>query len=226
MDYDKLEEVLMRGLEPDDEVSPERMSHDERDSKLPPPPESTAPPINLNGEKFRRRYFSPQGGILDAWVRAIFAAESSVRIAMFGFYSREVADALVQTVMQAKRTGKALAIQLVLDAGQSTLAKFDGIPVNQWFAQNGFDVRLVAGPNEDGDPMYEKQHNKFMIVDDQLLMTGSFNLSPTAENFSFENSNLTTDSIAIAAFADMLARMYGRGWAPRSKAPAAAYKVW
>jgi phosphatidylserine/phosphatidylglycerophosphate/cardiolipin synthase-like enzyme len=185
---------------------------DGRDSKFPPPPEDKATPIALNGEKFQLDYFSPQGGIRDAWIRAIKAAEKSVEIAMFSFYSREIADALV--ALQADASKKGATIRLVLDAGQSSLAKFDGTPVSKWFAQKGFDVRVNPGPNDDGDPMFEKQHSKFILVDGRFLMTGSFNASDNADQNSFENDNISDDPTDIAGYVWFFQKLYERGWDP------------
>jgi phosphatidylserine/phosphatidylglycerophosphate/cardiolipin synthase-like enzyme len=224
IDHDKLDEVLNRGLAGDDdgEAAPEaRGSGDPRDSKFPHPPVSTAPSITFNGETFHRHYFSPQGGILDAWVRAIRAAESSIDIAMFGFYSKEVAEAVIERMERAKQEGKELTVRLLLDAGQSSLAKIDGTPVGQWFAQRGAEVHMKAGPNPEGDPMFEKQHNKFMIIDGKLLFTGSFNLSPTAENNSFENENVVDDPADLRGYVEYFMRVFGLGWPPRGSKTAA-----
>jgi phosphatidylserine/phosphatidylglycerophosphate/cardiolipin synthase-like enzyme len=183
-----------------------------RDSKFPPPPEDKATPIDLNGEKFQLDYFSPQGGIRDAWIRAVHAAEESVEIAMFSFYSRPIADALVE--LQKIAAKKGIKIRLVLDAGQASLAKFDGVPVGKWFAQQGFDVRLNAGPHDDGDPMYEKQHSKFILVDRKFLMTGSFNASDNADQNSFENDNASDDPTDIAGYVWFFEQIFARGWNP------------
>jgi phosphatidylserine/phosphatidylglycerophosphate/cardiolipin synthase-like enzyme len=185
---------------------------DGRDSKFPPPPEDKATPIDLNGEKFQLDYFSPQGGIRDAWIRAVKAAEKSVELAMFSFYSRPIADALVELQKDAAKKG--VTIRLVLDAGQASLAKFDGTPVGKWFAQQGFEVRLNPGPNDDGDPMFEKQHSKFILVDGKFLMTGSFNASDNADQNSFENENSVDDPTDIAGYVWFFEQLWQRGWDP------------
>ena len=222
VDRDKLEETLARtsdaGLEPEDAVAPEnedwmpealsRAAGDARDSKFPEPPRSTAPMLEFNGEKFHRRYFSPQGGILDAWLRAIRAAKASVEILMFGFYARDVAEAIVEKAQEFQKAGKEFAVRGVFDAGQSSLAKIDDIPILEWFAQRGVKMLRIGGPNENGDPMFEKQHNKLMLVDGKLLLTGSFNVSPTAENHSFENENLTLDPADVAGYVEYFARLH------------------
>jgi len=223
VDKDKLDAVLSRSLADAERESLENLALLEaimegqeeldRTSKFPPPPQNPATPIDLHGEKFSRHYFSPQGGIEEAWIRAIKAARLSIEIAMFGFYSRAIAEAL----LAARKADPKLVIRLVLDSGQGKLAKFDGQPVSEWFAERGFDIKSLAGPNEDGDPMYEKQHNKYLVVDGKFLIAGSFNLSPRAENYNFENIAVTMEPADVAGFAEYFARMYGRGWRPKPR---------
>ncbi|NNN04624.1 MAG: hypothetical protein HKL90_01855 [Elusimicrobia bacterium] len=185
---------------------------DGRLSKFPPPPEDKSTPITVNGAKFQLDYFSPQGGIRDAWIRAIGAAKKSVELAMFSFYSREIADALVALKKDAAKKG--VTIRLVLDAGQASLAKFDGTPVGKWFAAQGFDVRLNAGPDDHGDPMFQKQHSKFILVDGKFLLTGSFNASDNADMNSFENDNSVDDPVDIAGYVWFFEQLWRRGWDP------------
>ncbi len=236
IDPDKLEQTLSRsdeaaaaelaspeaaeaGVEPEDLAAlaarKREPDADGRVSKFPPPPEDKATAIALNGAKFRLGYFSPQGGIRDAWIRAIGAAEKSVEIAMFSFYSREIADALVE--LRKTAAGKGVAVRLVLDAGQAALAKFDGVPVGRWFAERGFEVRLNSGPNPHGDPMFEKQHSKFILVDGKFLMTGSFNASDNADQNSFENENVVVDPVDIAGYAWFFEQLWTLGWDPAKR---------
>jgi phosphatidylserine/phosphatidylglycerophosphate/cardiolipin synthase-like enzyme len=188
-----------------------------RKSKMPPPPEDTTTLVDLNGEKFQLEYYSPQGGILDAWLRAIRAAKKSIDIGMFGFYSQEAAEALVSQANAAMAANGGVKVRVVLDAAQSMNAKFDKVPVAQWFLEHGIDVKMLAGPNPGRDPMFEKQHSKFILVDGKFLMTGSFNMSLAAENFNFENENVVVDPTDVAAFVEWFERLYERGWVPRER---------
>lgn len=215
VDETKFEEVLNRvagmddsSLEKADTEGRKAAEPDEdgRKSKFPEPPQSKATPVKLNGETFRRYYFSPQGGIEAALVAAIHAAKASIDVAMFSFYSKTIADAL----LEAKNRG--VNVRLVLDNSQSKLAKLD-----DWFAFHGFDIVLIAGPNDaEGDPMYEKMHNKFMIVDGSVLINGSFNYSPNAEKNSFEHVKFIDDKLDVARFVAGFVRMHARGWKPKA----------
>ncbi|MBI3553187.1 MAG: hypothetical protein HY077_11880 [Elusimicrobia bacterium] len=227
VDRDALAEVLSTGKDKeaetagageDNEVGLEAASEGGvRKSKMPPPPMDPSLLVDLNGEKFQLEYYSPQGGILDAWLRAIRAAKSSIDIGMFGFYSREAAEEIVATIKKAEAASGGVKVRLVLDAAQSMNAKFDGVPVAQWFLEQGVDIKQLAGPNIDRDPMFEKQHSKFIIVDGKFLMTGSFNMSGAAENFNFENENVIVDPTDVARFVEWFERLYQRGWVPRER---------
>lgn len=203
VDFDKLEEILNRteagtGAE-DAELEPEaRRSADlERDSKFPRPPVDADAPVKLHGQRFPRVIFSPQGGIEEAVVRAIDAAQVSLEVAMFSFYSRPVAEAIKRAL------DRGVQARVLLDRSQSALAKLD-----DWLSYHGVDVRLLSGPDDERDPLYQKMHNKFLIVDGAMAEFGSFNYSPNAENNSFENSNFTDEPSDVARFVAYFNRMF------------------
>jgi phosphatidylserine/phosphatidylglycerophosphate/cardiolipin synthase-like enzyme len=218
VDMAKLEEILARTTVPEAEeaemqallsgVDPEgskrRPDPDGRTSKYPPPPADADQAVAFNGQRFGQAIFSPQGGIEDALVRAIEAAEKTIDIAMFSFYSRRVAEAL----LTAKNRG--VAVRLALDKSQASLSSLD-----DWFAWHEFDVRIVTGPDDTRDPLYQKMHNKFGVFDGKLVETGSFNYSPNAEQNSFENTNWF-DSVALASrFTAYFNRIFAAGVKPR-----------
>lgn len=210
VDMAKLEEILNRtedsAYDDADESTPQAMgaAEDERNSKFPPPPEDPESPVKLHDEAFPRQIFSPQGGIEAALIRAIEAARDTIDVAMFSFYSQRIAEAL----LGAKERG--IKVRIALDKSQSVLAKLD-----DWFAWHGFDVRLVSGPDDERDPLYQKMHNKMMIVDGALLETGSFNYSPNAEERSFENVNFFDEPDMVARYAAYFAKVFAAGFAPR-----------
>lgn len=160
--------------------------------------------LELNGQRFPRAAGSPGGQVEAILIRAIQAAKVSVDIAMFSFYSKPVAEAL----LAAK--GRGVKVRLALDESQAKLMKLD-----EWFAYHELDVRIVPGPNDDGNVMFEKQHNKFMVVDGKLLETGSFNYTPNAENNNFDNANFFVDDPIVAAFHAFFEVMFDWGWEPR-----------
>ena len=234
--YDVEDEVLQRNmeLEEDEEeplIEPESAGFGllARAPDVPPSPSSPSPSIDFNEESFSRTYFSPQGGIQEAWIRAIKAAKVSIDIAQFGFYSKAIAESLVASREAIKKINPNVKIRLLLDMGTTYRAKIDGVPVIQWLMERGFNessLKLSPGPNKKGDPMFQKQHNKFMIIDGQLLLDGSFNLSNPAENFNFENENVFKGNTSdlqglLAGFMDFFERMFEKAERPRIYKPRA-----
>ena len=224
-----------------------------RKPPLPPPPPARGMEVDINGEKFHTEYFSPNGGIMDAWLRGIKAAEKSLDVAMFGFYSRDVAEALVaaatgqvvtdketpvhiQTLVAAiaakRKTNKDFRLRMVLDAGQASLARFDRVPgdrtsgtrVSDWLKARGIDVKLNGGPHwrsktDPRDPMFEKMHSKYMIIDGKWIFTGSWNASDRAEEDNFENMTVLLDPADVAMIVWDFERMYLRSLAPGEREP-------
>jgi phosphatidylserine/phosphatidylglycerophosphate/cardiolipin synthase-like enzyme len=219
VDMDKLEEILNRTEEAegpslaetetaasldaeaiDTEASKRHPDPDGRTSKFPAPPVDEESPIAFNGQHFPRAIFSPQGGIEEALVRAVEAAKESIDIAMFSFFSRRIGEAL----LAAKNRG--VKVRLALDKSQASLSSLD-----DWFAWHDFEMRLLVGPDDTRDPLYQKMHNKFGVFDGKLVETGSFNYSPNAEKNSFENSNWFDAPEMAARYAAFFERMFSQG---------------
>jgi phosphatidylserine/phosphatidylglycerophosphate/cardiolipin synthase-like enzyme len=160
-------------------------------------------PVRLNGEKFPRSAVSPLGLAEETIIRAIRAAKSTIDIAMFSFYSARVAEEL----LRAKERG--VHVRLTFDRMQSKIMKLDN-----WFAYYDFDVRVVTGPNPYGNVYWEKNHNKFMIMDGKMLEIGSYNFTGNAEENSFENINFYDDPVELAFFAAYFEMLYRAGWTP------------
>ncbi|MFI5350040.1 MAG: phospholipase D-like domain-containing protein [Elusimicrobiota bacterium] len=222
VDMDKLEEILTRTTlaAPETESASEIESADTegaeiaaskrhpdpdgRTSKFPAPPTDEGAPIEFNGEHFPRAIFSPQGGIEEALVRAVEAARETIDIAMFSFFSKRIGEAL----LAAKNRG--VKVRLVLDKSQASLSSLD-----DWFAWHEFEMRVIVGPDDTRDPLYQKMHNKFGVFDGKLVETGSFNYSPNADKNSFENSNWFNLPVIAARYAAFFEMMYLQGHAPR-----------
>jgi phosphatidylserine/phosphatidylglycerophosphate/cardiolipin synthase-like enzyme len=157
--------------------------------------------VEFNGERFPRTMASPDGGIEGAIIRAIGAAKSTIDLSMFTFYSKSIAEAL----LQAKERG--VAVRVVLDASQAKMMKLD-----EWFAYYGFDVKLLAGPDPHGPWMFEKNHNKFVIVDGRLVASGSYNYTSNAENNNFENVGFMLQPLIAAFFNAFFQMLHDLGW--------------
>ncbi len=122
-------------------------------------------------------YFSPNGGCQDAIISEISRAKNTIDIAMYNFTSREIAKELVS----AKDRG--VKVRVFMDEKTARDNKYSK---DSYLSENGIEVRYY---NKDKSIM----HNKFAIMDNQVLITGSFNWTPTANWHNEENLLIITD---------------------------------
>lgn len=113
--------------------------------------------------------FSPRMGSLDLVLKTINAAKNNLCMATYSFTSKPIVKAL----MLAKSRG--VDIKIVSDqhanSGKYTAVRF--------LANQGFNVRLSQN--------YAIMHNKFIVIDNQTVETGSFNYSGAAAKKNAEN---------------------------------------
>jgi phosphatidylserine/phosphatidylglycerophosphate/cardiolipin synthase-like enzyme len=131
-------------------------------------------------------YFSPQGGCTEAIISQIDQAKSEILVQAYSFTSAPIAKALVTA---HKRGVKVLAI---LDKSQRS-EKY----TSATFLTN-------AGIPTYIDDKHAIAHNKIMIIDKAVVITGSFNFTKAAEEKNAEN-------ILIISSKE-LARLYLENW--------------
>ncbi len=114
-------------------------------------------------------YFSPKGGCTEAVVRELNAAKQTVFVQAYSFTSREISAALDR----AKDRG--VVVHVILDKSnikENTNADAD-------IARHGISVLV--------DAKHSIAHNKVMIIDSHVVITGSFNFTEQAEHSNAEN---------------------------------------
>ncbi|PWU08055.1 MAG: phospholipase D family protein [Verrucomicrobia bacterium] len=131
-------------------------------------------------------YFSPKGGATEAVVDALGRATNSVLVQAYSFTSAPIARALVD----AHRRG--VRVNVILDHSQRT----------EKYSEADF-LRHEAIPTLI-DAQHAIAHNKIMIVDDYLVLTGSFNFTKQAEEHNAENLLVINDPV--------LAKKYMENW--------------
>ncbi len=114
-------------------------------------------------------YFSPNGGCTSAIIRCIDAARSSILIQAYSFTSAPIAAAVVG----AKKRG--VLVIAILDKGQRT-AKYSSA---DFLAHSGIETYI--------DSAHAIAHNKIIVIDRSVLITGSFNFTASAEERNSEN---------------------------------------
>jgi phosphatidylserine/phosphatidylglycerophosphate/cardiolipin synthase-like enzyme len=120
-------------------------------------------------------YFSPRGGATEAVVNALEHATNAVLVQAYSFTSAPIAKALVE----ANRRG--VRVQVILDKSQRT-EKYSEAD----FLKNSEIPTLI-------DAQHAIAHNKIMIIDQYLVLTGSFNFTKAAEENNAENLLVIND---------------------------------
>ena len=127
--------------------------------------------------------FSPHGGCTDAIVRELDNAKESVLVQAYEFTSAPIAKAL----MEAHKRG--VKVQVILDKSQWT-EKYSSAT----FFQNMGIPTFV-------DEIHGLAHNKVMVVDGRIVITGSFNFTKAAEESNAENLLVIQDADLAAKYA-------------------------
>ena len=114
-------------------------------------------------------YFTPPVGAAAAIVHAIDHTAREVRVQAYGFTHNAIAQALVR----AHQRG--VDVQVLLDKKSSHTNRY----VLGVFKHGGVHVRL--------DGKHAIAHNKVMVLDNEVVITGSFNFTNSAETRNAEN---------------------------------------
>ena len=131
-------------------------------------------------------YFSPNGGCADAIVSSLDKATNSIYVQAYSFTSATIAKALVD----AHKRG--IKVSVILDKGQKT-AKYSSADFVQ---RSGITTYI--------DSKHAIAHNKIMVIDEKIVITGSFNFTKAAEESNAENLLIIDDA--------RLARKYLENW--------------
>ena len=127
-------------------------------------------------------YFSPKGGCTEAIVTALAAATNTVYVQAYSFTSTPIAAAIAA----ANRRG--LKVQVILDSSQRT-DKYSGA---DYLKNSGIPTYI--------DDRHAIAHNKVMIVDGAVVITGSFNFTNAAEERNAENLLIIRDPVLAGKY--------------------------
>ena len=163
-----------------------------------PPPEDPARPVMFNGMLLPGYTFSPAGQTESNIVNAINFTRESADIAVFSFYSLDIAGAVVN----AHKRG--VKVRVVLDRVQASQSE-----VGKVLFDNGIPFRWSQGFAGKG-----VMHNKYAVLDGKLLMTGSFNWSTNAQDNNFENMFYTSSLAYTGPFAAQFENIFSKAYTP------------
>ena len=134
-------------------------------------------------------YFSPHGGCTDAVVDALNSAKTTILVQAYSFTSAPIAKALVN----AKKRG--VEVLVILDKSQ----RRERYSSADFVAHEGIPTWIDEKP--------AIAHNKVVIIDGHIVMTGSFNFTKAAEENNTENLLVIDDP--------ELAVKYSENWKAR-----------
>jgi phosphatidylserine/phosphatidylglycerophosphate/cardiolipin synthase-like enzyme len=136
-------------------------------------------------------YFSPHGGCTEAVIRELNKAKINILVQAYSFTSAPIAKAL----LNAHKKG--VKVEVILDKSQRT-EKYSSAT---FFFNAGIPVKI--------DAQHAIAHNKVMIIDDETVITGSFNYTKAAEEKNAENLLVIRDK--------KLAERYTKNWQEHDK---------
>ena len=114
-------------------------------------------------------YFSPNGGCTQAIIDVINKSKSEILVQAYIFTSEPIAKALLGA------HNRGVKVFVILDKSQ----KKDGYSPATFFANQGIPAYI--------DSNHARAHDKIMIIDKEIVITGSFNFSKSAETQNSEN---------------------------------------
>lgn len=125
--------------------------------------------LRANSDKDIQVFFSPKGGCINAIVSAIELAKKSVYVQAFIFTSEPIFQAL------AKAHNNGIEVKIIADYSQreAISSKIKD------FAIEGIPVMLHRSKG--------LHHSKVLIIDNDIVITGSYNFTKAAENRNVEN---------------------------------------
>jgi len=135
-------------------------------------------------------YFSLYDNPQKAIIKNINQAEAFINIAMYIFTDKEIALPLVN----AQKRG--VKVRVYLDRSQIE----SSYSVSRFLVQKGIKTRISTNNYI--------MHNKFAIIDNRLLLTGSYNWTFSANNRNDENLIVIDDSETIARYQNQFEKLW------------------
>ncbi len=137
-------------------------------------------------------YFSPDDGVAKRIVELIGEAQSSIYFMAYTFTSNDIGAAMVEKAKAGVTLGG------VLDKSQVTAtgSEYDT------FQADGLDVRLDSNPEG-------LMHHKVIIIDESIVITGSYNFTASAEDHNDENTVIIFDRDVAARYMEEYRKVSG-----------------
>ena len=128
--------------------------------------------------------FTPPAGVAQHLVKAIDQAQTEVLVQAYGFTHNAIAQALVRAHQRGAK------VQVLLDEKSDATNRY----VIGLLHAAGIPIRL--------DGAHAIAHNKVMVLDGQVVVTGSFNFTNAAETRNAENLLILRSPALAQAYRD------------------------
>lgn len=135
-------------------------------------------------------YFSPGETCKKAIISHIDGAQDALKICVFTISDDDIAHAIIQ----AYRRG--LEVTIITDNDKT---EDRGSDVYRLFKE-GIEVKTDETPNH--------MHHKFAIIDDEILLTGSFNWTRSATKYNQENILITDNADIVSPYLQEYDRLW------------------
>jgi phosphatidylserine/phosphatidylglycerophosphate/cardiolipin synthase-like enzyme len=155
------------------------------------------PKVNLDGTPVEI-YFSPEDKPATRILALIQAAQESINFLAYEFTSKDIGAAMLQ------RAQAGVIVTGVMDDGQVKATKVTELDPLQ---QAGLDVRL------DGN-LTGLMHHKVIIIDQKIVITGSYNYTAAAETTNDENVVIIFSPQVAAQYMQEFQRVYAQAQQP------------
>ena len=136
---------------------------------LPPSGSLHAYDLMLGGDIPTEIYFSPNGGCTDAVLKWIRKANSEILIQAYSLQTPSITQALIEAYKRGVK------IRVILDKSERS----EGLTPSAMMANAGIPVYL--------DGIHAVANNRIIIVDKEIVITGSFNFNRASEEMNAEN---------------------------------------
>jgi phosphatidylserine/phosphatidylglycerophosphate/cardiolipin synthase-like enzyme len=140
--------------------------------------------------------FSPADGVANDVLDAVRAAKSSIHFMAFSYTAKPIAEAMLA------RSEAGVSVRGVVEMQNATGsgAAFGSLRAS------GIDVLL--------DSNCYILHHKSIVIDERIVITGSYNFTNSAENDNDENLVIVDDPALARAYLDELERVYAQAREP------------
>jgi phosphatidylserine/phosphatidylglycerophosphate/cardiolipin synthase-like enzyme len=142
-------------------------------------------------------YFSPEDGTLSRLLELVSSAQETIYFMAFSFTSDDLSTALIEKAAQG------VTVAGVMEESQYHFnrgSEYDRLRAG------GVDVRL--------DGNLQNMHHKVLIIDQQIVVTGSYNFSASAEERNDENTLIIHSPDVVAEFLAEFQRLFTEAQEP------------